>query len=581
MGMARFCGECGSPLTDDARFCPECGAPVEQPQVQVPAEPENVRPAAVETAAQPEPQAPPEPFAPAAPQVPRVKKPLPKWVIPTGIAVVVVIVALVATSLILKSFHTPEKAMDQFLAAMDAGDFAALAEVARPETDETVFTEESTAPMFKLFAESAQFRKDLEECLEEDVDHLENGYKTTLGMMVDLVWEEHFFYTDYSVMIATYNVDFGSNLACTVQLDGGTTVELTPENTTGGEEWVELGSDYSMNCWSTGTAYYLLPGSYRVSSSVTTSFGDVFEAETVLELENDFDTYAELYFDFTSLDVYNDGTVDVDLYIGDDLYGTVSPGYDFIIAPIHPETKVEARADVGTEEPMKETLQAGEGYYYLSFILCEVEINNDYDLSIQVYRDGELLDEVPADDRLVLSEIPSGSELKLVLYDEDILEPYTYVCEYEYDYLYPEFELTDAAEEEVLNAVTAYTDDCLAAFNANDTTTLNAMANTDLRMMLESVSTDANAAIGDAGGNITFAVTRENDPEYSGYFDLWADMEGDGSFGVNFYCDIALRMEAIYTHPDGTQETDDDEAIPYLGFMVQHGEEGWTVVDQQ
>ena len=28
--MAKFCGQCGAPLNDDATFCTNCGAPVQQ-----------------------------------------------------------------------------------------------------------------------------------------------------------------------------------------------------------------------------------------------------------------------------------------------------------------------------------------------------------------------------------------------------------------------------------------------------------------------------------------------------------------------------------------------------------------------
>ena len=155
--MGRFCGECGAPLAEDARFCGECGAAVERPPEPGPA---------------PSVRGPEE--APAA-QPARERKPLPKWVLPVGIAAVSAAVILTALSLVLKSLGSPERTADKFLAAMEAGDYAALAKVSAPDEESAEFSEEAAAPMFRLYQESARFRKGVEDALEEDLERIEDG----------------------------------------------------------------------------------------------------------------------------------------------------------------------------------------------------------------------------------------------------------------------------------------------------------------------------------------------------------------------------------------------------------------------
>lgn len=105
-----------------------------------------------------------------------------------------------------------------------------------------------------------------------------------------------------------------------------------------------------------------------------------------------------MIFDYTTLDVYNDSSVEVDLSIGGSVYCTVPAYTDCYIAPIKPDTQVEATANIDTDAPMTQTFLAGDnyGYTYLSFVLCEVELYNGYEIPFYVYQDGTFLQKVDA-----------------------------------------------------------------------------------------------------------------------------------------------------------------------------------------
>ncbi len=552
--MGRFCGECGAPLAEDARFCGECGAAVERPPEPGPA---------------PSVRGPEE--APAA-QPARERKPLPKWVLPVGIAAVSAAVILTALSLVLKSLGSPERTADKFLAAMEAGDYAALAKVSAPDEESAEFSEEAAAPMFRLYQESARFRKGVEDALEEDLERIEDGDEPNEGMVVNLRPEKRFLHTAYTVVIGTCDVDLSSNLACTVQI-GGRSVMLEADSDAV-DGWADVyGADCALAVWSSGNAYDMLPGAYTLSSTVTTSFGDVFEAETELEIFDAGSAYGELYFEYQTLDVYNDGSMDAELYLGGGLYGTVPAGSDFLIAPIHAETQVEARADAGTGEPMTETFDAGEGYFYLSFVLCEVEIHNGYAAPMTVRCGGELLETVEPGESAELSGLPSGTELTMQLYEE-VTEPVAYICEYESDYLYPEFSLTEKNADAVDEAVRAYITGGLDAYNRQDTAALAAMDQTEFSAMLAAeVEENLGYTLEEDGFTYVSQITM-GELECS-ELEIGAE-EAEAPAAVAYY-EIPYENHETVTTQDGTVEENTTEGGLYYAFTVRYTDGAWSI----
>jgi len=108
--MARFCSECGSPLSDDAKFCNNCGAPCTPPETPTPAR--QPIPPAYQPVSQPGPYYERNPYnpAPAAPyyNAPQAQPPVPqkskKGLIIALIAVAVVLIAGVVLLIVLKPF---------------------------------------------------------------------------------------------------------------------------------------------------------------------------------------------------------------------------------------------------------------------------------------------------------------------------------------------------------------------------------------------------------------------------------------------------------------------------------------------
>ena len=594
--MAKFCANCGAQLEDDARFCGECGTPVEDgapltsdadttptppetnpdiPQNPAAADPVIGEAPATGAAAPSEAELPPV-FAEAA--APREKKPLPKWALPAGIAAAAVIVLLIALSFILKGINSPENTAEKFLSALNEGDFNALSKVAAPADEDVVFTEESTAPLFALYQTSIAFRKSLEQTLEEDVDLIEDGDDPNEGNLVDLMPEKRFLHTGYTVVIETCDADLSSNLLCTVDLGNGQTVSLT-EDDSWSEKWADVyGKDTDVAVWSSGKAYDLLPGLYELSGSVTTSFGDTFEATATMEVSDVYGTYGELNFAYTSLNVYNDSALDAELLIGGEAYCTVPSYSDCIIAPILAETEVEARVDAGGGEPMTETFSAGEGYHYLSFMLCEIEVNNSHDVPIRVYRDDELLDEVPAQSYKTFSGLPSSTELVLQVYDDGILAPYTYVCESEYDYLYPEFSLSEESETEIQAVITAHVNEAFGLFNSRDSEALGNLTPTELSASLQTMLTAlSEMALEEYGFDYTMQLTLQEPVELD--YLIMGTTE-DGLPLLRLYYDIDVDYLAQYTLADGSTDEDSSSDTLYVGFTLRHADAGWELVGE-
>ena len=630
--MAKFCGECGAPLKDDARFCGECGAPVEQPAPaasenppeapipEVPLEaPDAEAPASGEETGYTQEEAPvsgegagytqeeapvsgeeteysqaeapdgeapwsgPQPEAPAQPAQPRVKKPLPKWAKPVGIAVAAVVVVLVALSLILKGINDPEKVTDKFLTALGDSDFAAVSKVAVAEDEELVLTEENTAPLFKLYNDSMAFRKTVEDLLDEDLDLIEDGRDPNEGYLFDLRAEKKFLHTAYKVVIGTCDtVEISSNLVCDVTLDGGQTLAMTADSSASTSDTsVVFSPDYSLAEYCTGSVYDVLPGLYTVSGTVETSTGATFTAETTVEVSNEYNAYAELNFDYVTIEIANNYDIPVEFYLDGTICGSLAGEGYYEMGPLSPDQMIEARADLGTGEPMTETFSASEGYWSLSFVMCEVEINNDYAAPIQVKQDGEVILEVAPGEYDTVGDLPSGTVLTLELI-EGVTEPVEYTCEYEYDYIYPDFSLTDDAVADVQETVSAYVNQMLQLVNERDTAGLEAMAESDFREECQAAleSMEENEASIDDGLAYTITIYAPDGVDFDTTqpATYWTTDLTDRPL-VHVACYIGIQLDAEITLPDGSTESYSDATGGYYEFILEYVDDVWSIVD--
>ena len=592
--MAKFCAQCGAPMDDDARFCGECGAPVEStdpvhpaedgiPEIPLePAAPEGGEPEGAPQGAPQAEEAPQWTAPSASDQPPREKKPLPKWAKPVIIAVAAVIVVVVALSLILKSVNDPEKVVDNCLSAMADGDFAAFSKVAVAADEELVLTEENTAPLFALYAESMSFRREVEDLLDEDLDLIDDGRDPNEGYLFDLRAEKRFLHTAYEVVIETCDsLEISGNLLCDVTLDGGQTVTLTADGS--GNTWEDdstfFSADYDLAQYGTGVLYDLLPGIYTVSGSVETASGAVLTAETQVEVSNEYTAYADLYFDYVTIEVANYYDIPVEFYVDGSLYGSLDGEGYFEMGPLNPEQTIEARADVGADEPMTETFSASEGYWSLSFVLCEVEINNDYAVPIHVLRDGEEVLTVEAGEYGSLSGLPSGTELTMELV-EGVTEPVTYTCEDEYDYLYPEFAVTEDAQTGALSAVNTYVDEGLALFNAQDMAGLEALTVTDFSEdMIYALESMQSAVANVEGSSASTVITRTGDLELDSIYVPYSwQVDEMQESTVILECYIPMQVEMSMTAPDGTTASDSAESTDYYSFTLSFADGAWSIL---
>lgn len=602
--MARFCAECGSPLPEDARFCGERGAPVTQETVpeagtaQPPAE--EAPPTAAEsapvgqTAENPSAAQHTPPVGPPAWETPGgapPKKPLPRWVLPVGIGVAAVAILLGATALILGSLHSPERTAEKFLQALGAGDFAALSDVAVTE-DGTPLTAEAAEPLFRLYSEDIAFRMELEDLLEDDEERIDDGRAPGEGDLANLQAQPGFLHTAYRVTLGTCSVTFGSNLSCEVTLDGGRTVQLAADSLTpesGAASDSAASPDYYRTEWSTGALYDVLPGLYTVSGTLTTGAGETFTAETQLQVRSVYDSYCELYFDYATLEIENDSEMEVELYLNGsgECYDTIPAESYYRLGPVTAETQVEARADVGADEPMTETFSADEGYRHLSFFTCTVEVYNDYGMKILVSVDGAEEEELPPGEELVLERLAPGTVLRFEMYDEALVQPAEFVCEDEYRMLVPEFEgLTDEAMAGALEAVAAYVDRSLALYNGGDLEVLQGLSSAEplpltefSRDLAESLADDQSYTLEDDGMTVTSTFTRTGDVAY--YEDAGVGLEGEdpdtGAAQVSLSCEIPLEVVLTNAYDDGSSYSGNERDEVVYPFLLQYADGVWTV----
>ena len=207
--------------------------------------------------------------------------------------------------------NTPEKTAEEFRAALADGDFARLCAVAEP-SGETAFTEESLAPMFSLYRESAAFRQQAAELASTDSAclHVEKrgGFPfATYRVRIDPCR------LSVSTNVADASVSVGSEEAMSVA------TELSEALDGAGYTQDALNLVRSEAAFDT-----LLPGLYDVEVSYTTAFGQSFDAADTVSLFQPAQVSLDL--DYTSLYVWNSSSMRVDLSVDGAYCTTLAAG---------------------------------------------------------------------------------------------------------------------------------------------------------------------------------------------------------------------------------------------------------------
>lgn len=574
--MARFCENCGAPLSDGVRFCGECGAsapaaPAAAPGTEAPA-PET--PAAF--------AAPQEAPVAAPPRPPREKKPLPKWVIPVVVAVVVIAGGFFAAVKILGNLHGPEKAIENFLDALEAEDAAALAACAVCADGEVEITEESAAPLFRLYAADSGFRRQVEEQLSADLELIEDDEDPSEDQLFDLRGEERFLHTAYTVTIATCRAELTANLTGTAQIEGGGSVTLSPDGSDG-DGWAagwsdKFGPDCDLAHWCTGTARDLLPGLYNVSGSVATSFGDTFTASAELRVTGTDGASAELYYECTTLELYNDNGIEAEIRIGGEVYGVIEPYQSYTVAPILASTPVEIQADAGGGPiTLSCTAEDAGGYFNASFRLCTVEIRNDYAAPLTVTRGGETILEAAPNATAMVENLPAGTELTISLY-AGVVNDVSVTCEDTYTSIRPEFCLTDAQLADIDVLAMDYLQACVDAFNTSniDALTNGSLQSTELLAEMADTLRELNSYEQELEG-VTVSTQITMHPPLTRDEEIRAEVEDGGilaaAIDYEISCDVITR--AVYA--DQEPEVSNDTAPLDCRFDLRYAGGAWEI----
>lgn len=552
--MAKFFVKCGAPLEEDARVCGLRGALFAEGAVGLSEKPKIARL--------------------------RVRRPR-RWALLAAIAASALAV-LAALSLILTKVNTPQRAAAQFLSALERGDFTALEKVARPADGTVVFSAERAAPMFRLYAERDGFRRTLAQKLRADAAALAGGGTPGEGGVVKLTRERRFLYTGYRVRIASCAARVSSPLLCTVELDAGRTLELSGDAKKPTDAWSVCGPDCALVA--ADGAYSavidgLLPGLYTLHGTVDTSFGGRFEARGELEVASAEGAEGRLAFAFVTLDVYNDSTVPVELYLGERLYCTVPPHCDGYLSPVHADTEVRAQAVVDGGEPMTRTFLAGDndGYTCLAFLQCRVEIYNSYAIAFYVYRDGAYLQKVLPGSSVILSGLPAGTSLSVKLYEQDLMEPVLYSCEYASDYLCPSFRLTAENEADVDKAVRACVERAVAAFNDADAAALAKLPQSELREFLSRQLVYAQSCTeADPGYRYRMKIT-ETDAQRQSGLQIASETASIPTITVSY--EILYSAQEQYRYPGGRTKTAPVADSVFSAFTLRYVGGAWELIE--
>lgn len=351
------------------------------------------------------------PLLPPEEEPPRPHRgPAPLW---TRIAVLCAMGAL-ALSLLVSFLPRPwfgrsaQETVDDFITALDTGDFQLLRSVALGDGVE--LTEQALAPLFAVSRDDPTFGQGVRALLQDPATRPPD----------QLFWLEDrssALRSDYVVHLATTQAVVRSNLP-------------QAQITVGGAEaaWDEQQG--------AAVTERLLPGVYTVHGAYAAPHGDTFQADATLYLANPQSSCA-LQFDYATMEVYNSAAESVRIQVNGSDVATLEPQKELVIGPVTADAQITA---VGPRDQLL-SATAAEGYFYVSFAMCQLEVYNDYDVPMHVALGGVWYADIPARGKLAVADVPAGQELTVYLDEAYGLEPFRYQAAYDFDYLYPTFSL--------------------------------------------------------------------------------------------------------------------------------------------
>lgn len=369
---------------------------------------------------------------------PQGKEPAPLWVRISVLCAMGMLTLILLVSFLPRPWfgRSAQETVEKFLAALDQGDINMLCSVA--QGDGVELTEQTLAPLLAVSRSDPGFTQSVRAQLERLPEMESNGR---------LFWLEdrsNALRSDYVVRVGTTDGVVQSNLPEAQITVGGADAVWNPE----------LGA---------AVADGLLPGMYQVHGAYEAPHGGTFQAEATLYVAEP-DSSCTLQFDYTTMEVYNSATKPVRIQINGNDYTVLEPQEELVVGPVSADAQITA---VGPGEQHL-TAKAEEGYFYVSFAMCQLEVYNDFDVPMHVALGGKWYAVIPARGKLTISDVPSGQELTAYLDERYGLEPYSYQAVYDYDYLYPSFTLGDDAYEALRLTAETYALLAYEAYNAKE-----------------------------------------------------------------------------------------------------------------
>lgn len=412
--MAKFCGGCGSPVTETEKFCGKCGQPQEVAAPVV----------ATATVA--------APTATAAPVPPVEKKPMSKQMKIGLIAVAAIVVILFVVSKVLTSINSQEAVVEKFMTAIEEGDVAALAKVTISSDTKVDVTEENLAPFLLLCEENRTYKETVEEALLVDI-------KDAIGENSYTPWIEEvdgFLHTGYRIVLPCDDYEIASNVP-------------EPELSINGE---------ALGLWETGkmTADDKFPGIYTITGTYE---GLSLEQEITLTGGT---AYVE--FEYREVWVSNENNYPVDIY-ADGTFVTTLEAWDYTYLEYQPmDVAVTAELEVG-DTVLSVDWDNEDNYYdfYVYFDLISAELYNSNDFVVEVWLNGDFMAEIMPYDAWYYDTILVGDMIECIP-DSPYFEGYTIECtgDDSYIYSYLEYELAD--EEGACDAAWQYVVDLFSTY---------------------------------------------------------------------------------------------------------------------
>lgn len=568
---ARFCSACGQTLTP-----PEPDEPSSWEQKEAATERTEWVPGAVAEESLWGEETPWENPAPQEPREPRQRKPLPKWVIPVGAAAA----ALIALVVVLQAINTPERAVDRFLEALEDGDAAAAAKASvlvERGGEVKPLTAEQLQPLVRLCTEDEDFLDSLEEQLESQAESVRGAVEPSGTRLFSLQGRSYLVFTDYAVAVGVCDTtEIQADLPGDITLEDGQVVSLKPDS-----------DQDTLLQWCSGTVEGLLPGRYSMEGTLETDYGVTITGTGDFTVQDTERSYGELRYDYTTVQVYNSSHVTANLVVAgqEKPMQTLEPGDSCVLGPLQADTQIEARAVAPLlEEPPVVTFDGASEYQELWFQLSALEVYNDYNFPLEVYRGDELVLEVPAEDSAEVAGLAVGTELTIRPAQEGVAQDCAYTLEDEgYSYTSPRLELTEETDQAVQEALTAHLREVLGLYNSGNLAALEKMADHSAMAeywcgQLEDLQKNR-----EDGGSYGYRSDLQADAmevvDWRTDLDLYPPDQADPySITVEAYARISVPCTSHFLYTDGEDYTSESTVSLYTTLYLQYADGTWTVV---